>query len=340
MTQQPLHVCIHGAGGLGSAIGGYLARSGHRVSLIARPAHVAAIQQHGLKISGVRGDLTIRENLFAMEHPGQVEGPIDYYILLTKAKGSNQALADAKVLAGNTACAMSLQNGVGKEASLQAVFGADKVIGASIMEAAFLAAPGQIRNNMTVPVTAYFGELEGGESERTRIFAEAMTNAGLGSKSVPDIQHVLWEKIVQVGGASAWTASSLVGNPKLDFGDGLSVRENAEHYVTIAKEFLAVYRALGYTPQNFYAPVSWLREMDAATFEEAAAIALGKGQHFIKTGQRGVRTSMHEDVLAGRKSEADEVIGPLIEMAAKLQIPIPTALGAYRVIKTLDHFAK
>jgi len=340
MPQNKLHVCIHGAGGLGSVVGGYLANAGHRVTLIARPAHAAAIKQNGLKISGVRGDFTIRENLSAIDHPDQVEGDIDYYILLTKAKGAKQALSDAKVLVNRTACVMSMQNGVGKESVLEECFGVGKTLGASIMEAGFLVSPGVVRNHMTVPITAYFGELKGGESDRSRIFTDAMNEAKLGSKSVADIQHVLWEKIVQVGGASAWSASSLVGNAKLDFADGMSLRINAEHYVTIAKEFLAVYRALGYTPQNFYAPTSWLRELDAASFEDAVKIGLGKGEHFIKVGQRGVRTSMHEDVLAGRKCEVDEVIWPLIEAANRLGIPVPTAMGAYRVIKTLDHYAK
>lgn len=339
MTQKQLHVCIHGAGGLGSVIGGYLAKAGQRVTLIGRPAHVAAIKQHGLKISGVRGDFTIRENLSAVDHPNQVEGDIDYYILLTKAKGSKQALADAKILVNRTACAMSLQNGVGKEAALEACFDAGKVIGASAMESGFLTAPGHALNKLTVPITAYFGELKGGESDRTRIFTDAMTACGLGSKSVADINHVLWEKVVQVGGASAWTASALAGNPKLDFTDGLSVRESVQHYLTIAKEFLAVYRALGYAPQDFYAPVSWLRDMDKSTFEEAVAIGMAKGELLAKAGQKGVRTSMHEDVLAGRKSEVDEVIGPIIEAAARLGVPVPTGLGAYRVIKALDHFA-
>lgn len=340
MAQNKLHVCIHGAGGLGSVVGGYLANAGHLVTLIARPAHTAAIKQNGLQISGVRGDFTIRENLSAVDHTNQVEGDIDYYILLTKAKGSKQALADARVLAGRTKCAMTMQNGVGKEGGLQECFGPEKIMGASIMEAGFLVSPGVVRNHMTVPVTAYFGELAGGESDRSRVFADAMNKAKLGSKSVANIQHVLWEKVVQVGGASAWSASSLVGNPKLDFADGISVRESAEHYVTIAKELLAVYHALGYTPQNFYAPASRLREIDAASFEDAVQAGMAMGANLRKSGQKGVRTSMHEDVLAGRVSEVEEVIGPLIAAAVRLGVPVPTVTGAYRTIRTLDHFAK
>lgn len=43
MSKQ-LHFCFHGAGGLGSVIGGFLARGGHKVTLIARKPHVEAIR--------------------------------------------------------------------------------------------------------------------------------------------------------------------------------------------------------------------------------------------------------------------------------------------------------
>ncbi len=158
MTKQ-LHFCIHGAGGLGSVVGGFLARRGHKVTLIARKPHVEAIRQGGLQIEGVRAQFVQRDNLFAVETPAEVEDAIDYYILLTKAKGTDQALADATVLVDRTACALTLQNGVGKEGRLQAAFGKDKVIGGSIMDGATLLEPGRALNNMAVPVTAYFGEL-------------------------------------------------------------------------------------------------------------------------------------------------------------------------------------
>ncbi len=336
MSKQ-LHFCFHGAGGLGSVIGGFLARGGHKVTLIARKPHVEAIRRDGLSISGVRAQFVQRENLFAVETPEEVEGDIDYYILLTKAKGTDQALADAQVLVDRTACALTLQNGVGKEGKLQAAFGKDKVIGGSIMDGATLLEPGKALNHMAVPVTAYFGELEGGESERTRIMAEALDAAGMGSRSTPDIVHVHWEKVVQVGGASSWSASTLGALPKLDFVDGVAVREGAEHYVHVVKDLLAIYKALGYEPQNYFAPVSRLVEIDREGFEEAVYGVMAMGTRF-KPENRPVRTSMHDDLVAGRRMEVDEVLGPLAEAAEQLQVPAPAFLSAYRVLKTLNSY--
>lgn len=336
MSKQ-LHFCIHGAGGLGSLIGGFLARGGHKVTLIARKPHVEAIRSDGLHVEGVRAQFVQKDNLFAVETPDEVEGDIDYYILLTKAKGSDQALSDAQILVGRTACALTMQNGVNKEGKLQAAFGKDKVIGGSIMDGATLLGPGKTLNHMAVPITAYFGELEGGESDRTRAIADALDQAGMGSRSTPDIVHVHWEKLVQVGGASGWSASTLGGITKLDFVDGIAVTEGAEQYVLLVKDLIAIYRALGYEPQNFFAPVSRLIEIDQESFEEAVKGVLELGSRF-KPENRPVRTSMHDDLVAGRRMEVDEVLGPLADAAKRLNVDAPTFLSAFRVLKTLNAY--
>lgn len=331
---KKLHFCIHGAGGLGSLIGGFLARDGHRVTLIGRGAHVDAINKNGLNVDGVRAKFNVKE-ISAVTTPDQVEGDIDFYILLTKGKGTKQALADAACLVERTSAALSLQNGVNKEKYMVDCFGEKKVIGGSIMEGANMRGPADILNHMSVPITAYFGELKGGQTDRTRAIAEALDHSGLGARSVDDIQHVLWEKVIQVGSASVWSASSLAAIPRLDFADGLGVRESAEHLVQISKEMLAIYKALGYTPQNFYAPVSRLKEIDADNFEDAVDAYMVLGKRFLD-GSRPLRTSMHDDIVAGRKMEVDEVLGPIVDAGRRLNVPMPTFLAAYRVLKTLN----
>lgn len=333
---NPLHFCIHGAGGLGSLIGAFLARAGHRVTLIARKPHVEAIRSSGLKLDGLRASFTQSDNLHPVTTPDEVVGDIDYYVILTKAKGTEQALADAAVLVERTSCAVSLQNGIGKEERLRRTFGRDKVIGGSIMEGAVLVAPGEVRNHMTVPVTAYFGELGGGQSDRTRTIAEALDTSGLGTRSVDDIEQVLWEKLIQVGGASSWSASTLSAIPELDFGAGVRVRQGAQHYVTIARELLAIYHAMGYRAENFFAPVSRLREIENATFEQAVDDVLEFGERLRL--RHASRTSMHDDLISGRRMEVEEMFGPLVAAAERLDVPIPTFLAAYRVLSTLNQY--
>ncbi|RLA12063.1 MAG: ketopantoate reductase family protein [Gammaproteobacteria bacterium] len=328
---------ILGTGGLGSVIGGYLAKAGEDVTFIGRQAHMDAINKDGLKIDGCRGEFHITENMTGVTSPDDAEGEFDYLILLVKGKDTETALGQADKLKERCKNVLSLQNGIGKEIRLTEWAG-DKVIGASTIEGGTLHGPGHASNPITTPTTAYFGELDGGITPRIEAITDAFNRAGLGAKSMEDIYHVLWEKLVQIGTASGWSVSTLAGGD-LYFADGLGVREGAEHYVALARDLLKVYGALGYEPQNFYAPMSQFRELNSVSDDKAVEIMLALGEKFNNdpNGRSG-RTSMHEDVIRGRKTEVDEIIKPFLVKADELGIEIPTAKAVYRIIKVLDNY--
>jgi len=94
-----MRVIILGAGGLGSVFGARLAEQGADVTLVARPAHVDAINQNGLKISGVKGD-SITTNITAISSAEEAVGEFDYLILGVKSKDTAATLAGANRLAG------------------------------------------------------------------------------------------------------------------------------------------------------------------------------------------------------------------------------------------------
>lgn len=334
-----MRIAILGAGGLGSVFGGLLALKGVEVTLIARPAHAEAIRKNGLKLTGIRGEHIIREPLTAVADPRDASGEFDYLILGVKGKDTDAALASADCLKDRIAVACSFQNNVVKEEILARWLGdPGRVIGFSTIEAGHLEAPGHAHNGLTVPVTNYLGEMDGPVSARVQALADAFNEATLSTRAVDNIRQVLWEKLTQICGAASWSVSAMAGNPALYFPDGLLVREGAEHYVQLGKEAIAVYKAMGYTPQNFYAPVSKLKELDAATDFGAAVdmmMTLGKG---MKAQGYAGRTSMHEDVLRGKKTEVDWIIKPFIDKGRELNVPVPTLAAAYRIIKTLDHY--
>lgn len=326
---------ILGAGGLGSVIGGYLAKAGEDVTLICRPAHAEAINSKGLKITGVRGEHLIRENLTAVTSPDEAAGEFDHLIILVKGKDTETALAQAEGLKARCRNVFSLQNGIGKEERLRAWAGRDKVVGASTIEGGTLHEPGVVSNPLTTPITAWFGELDGGTSPRTDALAEAFTRAGLVARSVPNIMQVLWEKLVQIGTASGWSVSTL--GLRLFFQDGLLIRQGAEHYVALAKDMLRVYGAMGYTPQNFYAPMSQFKELNELDFEGGVAMMMKLGERLKQQGMRG-RTSMHEDVIRGKKTEVDFLLKPFLDKAAELGLAVPVLETVYRIVKTQDAY--
>jgi 2-dehydropantoate 2-reductase len=330
-----VRIIILGAGGLGSLVGGYLARSGVDVTLIGRAPHVEAIREQGLEISGIRGRAVVKQNLAAITSLDEARGAFDYFLLTVKGTDTDSALAQAASLPSRIATAFSLQNGVDHDEKLSRWAGAEKVIGASTIEGGTLGEPGTVVNTLTTPVTAYFGELDGRITERVQRIVAAFNDAGFATKAVENVVQVEWEKLFQIALASGFSVAALAALPDLRIGDGLTIREGAELYVQLAKELLTVYKAMGYRPQNFYAPASRLRELDELAFDRAVAAAIEQGRHFKAEAGRG-RTSMHNDLLQRRKTEVDVIFKPILEQARRLTIAIPTVDTIYRIIKTLD----
>ena len=331
---------ICGAGGLGSVIGGMLARAGQDVTLVGRAHHMDAIKAKGLHISGIYGDFVVREHLSCITHPRDAVGEFDLMILLTKAKDSETALAEADCLKGRVRMVCSFQNGIGKEERLRAWAGHDAVIGASTIEGGVLLEPGHAMAGLTTPTTAYFGELDGGITPRIEAVTSAFQKAGFGTRAVADIRQVLWEKLMQIGTASGWSVSTL-GLP-LTFPDGLEVREGAVNYILLARDFLKVYKAMGYAPQNFYAPMGQFREYDSLPLDQAVDMMMQVGVRFreraMASGETEGRTSMHQDLHRRRKMEVDVILMPYLDKAAELGIDVPVLRYVYGVAKVQDAF--
>jgi 2-dehydropantoate 2-reductase len=331
-----MRVCILGAGGLGSLLGGRLAESGVDVTLVARPAHAAAIRERGLEITGFRGSSVVRDHLRAVEDAAGAEGDFDYLVLLVKARDTEGALAGAGALRERTGCALSLQNTVVKDEQLARWIGRERVIGGMTIEGGTLVGPGAVRHTATAPVSAYFGELDGGTSDRVDALSAAVNAAGIAARPADDIGHVEWEKLLQIAVVAGWSGSVL-GALGGSVAEGLAVREAAEDYVQLATELLAVYRALGYEPQDFFAPFSRFRELDACSFDEAVDLMMNLAVSMREQGFIG-RPSLHDDLLRGKPTEVDFCVGAYLDEAEKHDVAVPTVRAAYRVVKSLEYW--
>ena len=332
-----MHICILGAGGLGSVIGARLAEAGHEVTLVARPAHVDAIRRDGLRLDGIRGAAIVRDGLRAVAHPDDVEGSVDYLILLVKTRDTDVALDSAMGLRDRTAVALSLQNSVTKDERLRSWAG-DRTIGASTTEAGTLVAPGVVRHTATAPIAFYFGEIDGTVTPRVEALVDVFTAGGFGARATHDIAHVEWEKLLQISLMSAFSVTAVGFLPDATVADALQVRPGAEHFVQLATELLAVYRALGFEPCDFFAPYSQFRDLADSDLDSAVERALALGRSLAEGGVRG-RPSLHDDLLRGRPTEVDDSLGSFLSAADRCGIDVATVRAAYRVIRTLEHLA-
>ena len=317
------------------------AESGVRVSLVGRAAHVAAIRRNGLRVEGISGERTVGANLHAYEAIDDVPGHIDWLALLVKTRDTTSALDAAAVHAARIGGAFSLQNSVTKDRTLAASLGAMRVIGASTTEAGVLLAPGEVRHTASAPTAFYFGELHANWEMTGRIgeLVAAFTQAGLAARATDCIDQVEWEKLLQISAVAGFCASTLGFMPDASFGHALAVRSGAEHYVQLVTELLAVYRALGYEPQDFYAPFATFRRAATCAFDDAVADAMALGSTMVANGVGG-RPSLHEDLLRHRPTELDDCIGEYLRAADRLGVPTPTLRGAHRVISTLEMLTK
>ena len=330
-----MRVGILGAGGLGLVLGAGLACSGTDVVLVGRPGHVDAIRERGLEIDGISGHHIVSEHLEAVTNVDEIEGYLDYLIVVVKAAAMDAALADAVRIKDRIGAVLSLQNTVVKDELLVKAFGAELVIGASTIEGGTLEGPGRVRHTATCPTTAYFGELDGSISPRIDALVAAFCAGGFASVGTHAIHQVEWEKLMQIGVVAGFSVSALAAVPRARFADGIALRCGAELYVGLASELLQVYSAMGFEPQDFFAPFSKFKAIATQTFDEAVAEQMELGRSMKAAGMGG-RASMHEDVLNGRRTEVDYILGPYVAEATSRGMAVPTLTAVHRIANTIN----
>ena len=317
-----MRTVIVGAGGLGSVVGGYLAKAGYPVTLIARPAHVKAICDSGLEIRAVDGRHLIRE-VQATDNPKTVTAA-DLLILTVKTYDTDEALKGVAHLSGRVRCALSLQNGVLKDKALGAVFGLESVIGAASMIGATLTGPGKV--HYTAPSTTYVGEFDRRETDRVRAVAEMFDKAGLRIQAAADIRSVTWCKLNHIlpsAGLSVLT--------RLEFHRVLKDRTLAALFVELTRECAQLAKARGIPLDDF--PGFEVKTVCEEPLEQAIEFVREYGQKIEAAGMTHVKISMLQDVERGKRTEVEEIIGYVVREAARLQIPVPKIELVYRLVK-------
>jgi 2-dehydropantoate 2-reductase len=313
---------IVGAGGLGSVVGGYLAKAGYPVTLVGRTSHVGAIREHGLEILALDGRHLVKE--VQATDDARTVAAADLLILCVKTYDSNVALKGAAHLSGRIRCALSLQNGVLKDKALGGVFGPESVIGATTMIGAALVGPGKVR--YTAPAVTYVGEFDGRESERVRTVAEMFRKANLRVQVAPDIRSAIWCKLNHILPSAALSVLT-----RLEFHRILKDRTLATLFVELTRECAQVAKAQGIPLNDF--PDFEVKAVCEAPIDEAVGFVQEQGRKMERAGITNVKISMLQDVERGKRTEVEEIIGYVVREAARLEIPVPKIDLAYRLVK-------
>lgn len=305
-----MRFAILGSGAIGSYVGAALARGGADVVLIARGRQLEALQESGVRVLSARGDFEA--------HPPATDdlaavADADVVVLGLKAYGIPELAPRLGQLLGANTAVLPAQNGV-PWWFFQSFGGAHegtvlervdpggvvsrsidpaRVVGCVSYPATELVAPGVVRH---VEGTRFaIGEPDGTLSERCRAVAEAFEAGGLKCPIEQQIRGQLWLKLI--GNVAFNPTTALTGASLGELG---LVPEMVELARGVMEECAAVGTALG-----IEMPVSVERRLEAG---------IGVGDH---------RTSMLQDLDAGKPLEIDCLSGAVIEIATLLGIPVP-----------------
>jgi 2-dehydropantoate 2-reductase len=302
---------VVGAGAIGGYIGGLLARAGHDVTLIARGAHREAILQNGLAVES--GGERFITHPACVENPREA-GPQDYVILSLKAPAVPGMVEKMLPLFGPDTALITAMNGVPywyfyrhggpldgiRLATVDpgekqwTMIGPERAIGSVVWIAGAVAAPGVIHHGggSRLPL----GEPDGSQSPRILRVSEALTAAGIAAPVLDNIRQEIWTKL---WGNLSYNPVSVLTHGTLE-----SLSRDPDSRQVIGKmmeESRRIGEALG-----IQFPIS---------IEQRMAAAEKVGAH---------KTSMLQDLEAGRPMEIGALVGAVAELAQKLNIATPT----------------
>jgi 2-dehydropantoate 2-reductase len=315
-------LAIVGAGAIGAFLGAKLSNAGHEVYLIARGPHLRAMQTNGVKVLSPEGDFQARP--VATDDYESV-GPVDFVFLTVKAHSLPQIAPMLGPLLGPGTAVVSAQNGIpwwyfqihggplegtrleslDPGGVISAAIAPERVIGCIIYPSTVVLEPGVIQHTEGDRFT--IGELDGTTTDRSRRLASVLTESGLKSRIRSRIRSELWVKLMgnlAFNPISALTRATLV-EIVTHSGAGALAR-------AIMEEADEVARAVGVE-----IPISIDRRMAGAE----------------KVGQH--KTSMLQDLEAGRPLELESVVGAVVELGDNLDVAIPNIKAVYACTKLL-----
>ncbi len=308
---------VAGAGAIGAFVGAKMARAGYDVTLFARGAHCRAMQERGVRVLSPKGDFEVRPRVVdALD----AVGPVDVVFLAVKAHSLPALAPQLPALFHDGTTVISMQNGIpwwyftGAErletldpgGVVSAAIEARRVVGSIVYLSTEIVEPGVIRHNESTRIT--LGEPDGRRSERCRAISEALIRSGLKAPITTHIRQEIWVKLmgnIAFNPISALTGATLVR---------IARHPEASQLVrAIMAETEAAAHKLGI-------------EMPV-TIEQRIAGAEKVGEH---------KTSMLQDLEAGRTLELDAIVGAALELGERLGVAMPHTRAVYASAKLLE----
>ncbi|MET8471714.1 2-dehydropantoate 2-reductase [Streptomyces sp. NPDC004856] len=306
-----MKIAVLGAGAIGAYVGAALHRGGADVHLVARRDHLRAIQADGVRVLSPRGDFTAHPH--ATDDPHEI-GPVDYVFLGLKAHSYPSCGSLVAPLIGEHTALVAGQNGIpwwyfhqlkgpyeGRRieavdpgGATSKVLPPERAIGCVVYPATVIESPGVIRH---IEGTRFsIGEPDGSVSQRCTDLSEAMVAGGLKCPVEQNLRDDIWIKLM--GNAAFNPISALTRATMVDMCRHPLTRSMVAR---VMEEILDIAARVGSTPE--------------ISIEKRLRGAEGVGAH---------KTSMLQDLEAGKQLELDAIVTAVVEMADITGAEAPT----------------
>jgi 2-dehydropantoate 2-reductase len=324
-----LNILVVGAGAIGCFVGGHLAASGHRVTLVGRPRLMKKITEDGLILQWPdRPNQTVFP-----EAATTVVDPAPVYDFIFLTVKSPDTIATAEQLATLPLAAIktylvSFQNGIGNEEQLVKTFGSPRVIAGTIT------IPIRVPELGTIEVSKANGGLGLApldSSQPVDVLADALNRAGLTTMTYADYRSMKWSKLLLniVTNASCAILNQpppeVIARPDLF---NLEIKALQEGVAVMKAQGIKAVILPGYRTDRLarLAPARWL----------PLAVTRSILRPYMISGRGTKMPSLQIDLAAGRsRSEIDALNGAIVQAGQRLDVPTPVNQALTRILKGL-----
>jgi 2-dehydropantoate 2-reductase len=275
---------------------------GFDVSLIAEGERYRRLRDEGLTVNDVTFHVPVL-------HPDRVAAPADLILVALKHHHLDEAVPYLRELVGPATTLISVMNGLDSEAILGEAYGMEKVLYCISVGIDALRQHGRV--TYTTAGKLYVGEADNRElSPRVRQVQAALDRAGIAYETPPDMLRMLWWKVMVNVGVNQ--ASAVTRAP---YGVFQTSPDARALMFGLMREVIALAAAVGVD----------LVEDDLDAWDA-----------FLHTLSRTGKTSMLQDIEAGRKTEVEIFAGKMVALGETHGIPTPMNATVLRIIRVLE----
>lgn len=316
-------ILVWGAGAIGGSLGRAFIRAGRDVAFVDRDeAHVAAINESGLRIVGPIVEDTVSARAFV---PETVRGTFDTVFLCVKAHHTREAAMALKPHLAAEGCVVSAQNGL-NELVISEIVGKERTVGCFVNFGADYMSPGVVHYSGRGAVV--IGELDGRRTPRIEALHRLMASFSPAAVLTDNIWGYLWGKMIY---GSLLFATALTND---SIADVLADPRHRPLLTRLGNEVGAVAKARGVTLEGFDG-------FDPTAFAPGAGVEALRKSFDDMVAHNRRSTKSHSGIwrdlaVRKRKTEVDSQILPIVEIGAELGTPTPITARVVAMIHEIE----